>query len=398
VVTACGDVPGPAPADRPDPLAFLSQPQAGFARAQGPWEVRLPADYAAHDEFRSEVWSIKGVLAVRPASADAGRETPTRAVGQAGGQETPARRLGFEIDFLRLSLAPAPPSRRSAWATHQVYLASLALTDAAAGSHRVEERSGRAALGIAGSAQDPARVWLEDWRLAAGPDQSLHLQAATTGAALDLRLVPVKAALAQDRIDLPPLTADAPFHFFVIPRLAAEGTLRLSGEGEERGDPLTVTGSAWLERAFGDVPTPGGRGQTAVDRFALQLDDGRDFLCLRLHRRDGSGTPIPSCLAIGADGATRDYDRRDLSLTPEGDWTSPRDGTRYPVRWRLTVPALELTLALAPLVEDQERTGILRAYSGAVQVTGRDRDGAVGGQGFIALDGYGGTPDRSGAR
>lgn len=425
LATACREVPGPETGGRPEALALLAQPQAGFVRPQGTWEVRLPADYAAHEAFRSEVWAIKGTLVAPPASTDKARGAATgtataaraESSGESGGQErdrrergaqegkgsgleTPARRFGFELVFLRLALAPTPPARRSAWAAHQVYLAYFALTDAAEGSHQVEERIGRAALGLAGSARDPARVWLEDWHLEAGPDGRLGIRAATTEASLDLRLVPVKPVLGQDRIDLPPLTADAPFHFFVVPRLAAEGTLVFEGDGEGGGQRqrLAVTGTAWLERAFGDVPTPQGRGQTAVDRFALQLEDGRDLLCLRLHRRDGSGTPIPSCLAIAADGSTRDYGRRDLRLEPEGDWISPRTGTRYPVRWRLSVPELELTLALAPLVEDQERTGVLRAYSGAVEVAGRGRDGEVSGQGFLELGGYardpaGGEPD-----
>jgi predicted secreted hydrolase len=359
-LAACGETHPPA-AGAPDPLALLAQEGQGFARPDGPWQLRLPADHGAHPAFRSEAWSVAGSL--------------TDAEG---------RRFGFRLVFLRLALMATPPERASAWAANQVVLAHFALTDGPGRISHAEDRASRAALGLSGADASPARVWLEDWSFAQDDDGRLRLTAAADGRSLSLALKPAKPPLKQGEIDLPGLAEDAPFRFYAISRLNAEGSLDLGGK------PLAVSGSAWLDHAWGDVPLP--RGQVALDRFALQLEDGRDLLCLRLHRRDGSGTPIPSCLLVAGDGTTQGFRRRDLRLESTGTWKSPLDGTPYPLSWQLALPAAGLELSLAPLVEAQERDGPLRAWSGAVTVAGRDRNGPVSGQGFVELTGYAGNP------
>ena len=69
-------------------------------------------------------------------------------------------------------------------------------------------------------------------------------------------------------------------------------------------------------------------------------------------------------------------------------WRSPRTGFVYPVEWQLHVG--ERTLALTPLVDDQESDS--RATTGAVYwegaVTAQDA-GADAGHGFLELTGYG---------
>jgi predicted secreted hydrolase len=346
----------------PDALALLAEGDGGFAATAGPWKLDLPADHGAHPGFRSELWSVAGNL---------------------GAED--GRRFGFRLLFLRLALSPTPPERLSAWASNQVYLADFALTNEADARFRTAERVSRAALGLAGSTSAPARVWVEDWSLTADRKRGLELSAGADGVSLSLALSPLKTPLRQGDAQLPGLDRQAPLRLYAISRLAASGELTLAGE------TLAVRGSAWLDRAWGEVPLP--RGQVALDRFALQLEDGRDLLCLRLRRRDGSGTPIPSCVLIAADGTAQPLRRREVTLEPAEDWASPVDGAVYPVSWRLAVPARRLELSLSPLVEAQERTGPLRAWSGAIRVEGRGRDGPVGGSGFMELTGYAGAID-----
>jgi predicted secreted hydrolase len=86
--------------------------------------------------------------------------------------------------------------------------------------------------------------------------------------------------------------------------------------GIERRDRHRVV---WLERAWGALPSTfaGGRGQLAMNRFLLQLDADTELMCLHLRRQAGGGTPVPNCLAIFADGSTRLYQRRELTLEPD---------------------------------------------------------------------------------
>lgn len=338
------------------PLAALLDGSAeGFARPAGDdWSPRLPEDQAAHPDFRSEVWYLTGHLA---GEGDAGP-------------------FGFQLSFFRLALAPEPPARPSAWASNQIYRAHFALTDAASGRFRAFERFGRAALGLAGSQADPPGVWLEDWSLTTEADR-LHLEASAEGAALHLVLAPTKPPVT------PALGGDglaaggaAGFRFFAIPRLAAEGTLAVAGGS------IPVSGSARLDRAWGEVPL--GQGQLALDRLSLQLADGTDVTCLRLHRRGGGGTPVTNCSLIGPGGEVRGFDRRDIRLAAEGaPWRSPRDGSAWPLRWRLEIPPAGLDVQIEPLADDQELDFALRAWSGTVTVAG-----GPGGVGHLELTGY----------
>jgi predicted secreted hydrolase len=120
-----------------------------------------------------------------------------------------------------------------------------------------------------------------------------------------------------------------------------------------------------------------------VNRFALQLDLDRELLCLQLRREDGTGTPIPACALILADGGVQSFRRREIRLEPVERWLSPRTGARYPVAWRLSIPILDLELELAPLARDQEADNRVRLWSGAVQVEGRLGGETIAGHGRI---------------
>jgi predicted secreted hydrolase len=72
-----------------------------------------------------------------------------------------------------------------------------------------------------------------------------------------------------------------------------------------------------------------------------------------------------------------------------GEWASPVDGIRYPLHWRLAIPAVKLVLDITPLREAQELQLGTRLWSGIVSLHGK-RDGrAVLGSGRMDLTGYG---------
>lgn len=349
-----------APGEGPDLSALLSAPSEGFAPVQEAWELRLPEDHGAHPGFRSELWYLTGHLR------------------EADG----APRYGFALALYRLALAPSAPERASDWAATQVYRAHFTLTDPHRRDFRALERTSRAALRLAGASLEPVRVWLEDWSLEVEGD-GLRLRAGGDSVHLDLVLDPVKPALSGDEADLlgGPLGGDRTFHFYVLPRVEVTGTLRL--EGEHR----PVRGLAGLNRAWGEVPLS--RGQLAMDRLGLHLDDGRDLVCLHLHRRGGGGTPIPRCLVVAGDGTARGFGRQEVTLEPRRRWESP-GGARYPVRWRLAIEDAGLDLEIEPVLEAQELDLLVRAWSGAIRAGGTSAGVPVEGWGHLELTGYGG--------
>ena len=338
------------------PLGLLDDLSSeGFAAVSGDWEFRFPRDHAAHPDFRSEAWTLAATL-----------------------EDADGEQLGLQFTLLRLALSPETPEHPSAWATNELYRASLVVGDVAGDRLLAEERLSRVALELAGSDTHPPRVWLENWMLEAD-DTGLALSAATEDLQVALRLEPLKAPVlrpAQGR-------GEAAFHAYALPRLAVRGELLVQGEGRE------VVGLAWLDRAWGAVPIS--RGQQALDRFLVQLDDGRELAIFRLHRRGGGGTPIPTVLLINEDGEVREYGRREVELEPTRHWESPRDGTRYPLAWRLRLPAESLVLALEPLREAQELDMLLRYWAGSLTVSGEADGAPVQGVGYLELTGYADT-------
>ncbi len=108
---------------------------AGFAQAIEPRPLVFPADHASHPSFRTEWWYFTGTL-----------EGPT---GDA---------YGFELTFFRVALRPpSNVSRPSAWGTEQIWMAHLAVTDAAGHRFVARERIAREALDLAGVTEGPLR-------------------------------------------------------------------------------------------------------------------------------------------------------------------------------------------------------------------------------------------------
>ena len=199
---------------------------------------------------------------------------------------------------------------------------------------------------------------------------------------IGLELQNAKPIILQDNGDLFTTSAGAnrAFHFYLMSRMAARGTLQIGL------DTFDVAGLAWLDRAWGAIPLP--RGQLALNRFMLQLDDGREILCLQLRRQDGSGAPITTGLLLADDGSIQRLGRRDISMEVLDYWTSSQDGTRYPARWRLRVPAEAMELDILPYVADQELKLSVRYWGGAVQLEGKANGQNLNGSGYVELTAY----------
>lgn len=347
--------------------SFLEANDEGFARADQPWEYSFPTDHSAHPAYRTESWYFVGHLA-----------TPQ------------GRQFGFQLTFFRFALAPQIKPSSSAWTTNQVYRGHFAITDVAQAEFHAFERYSRAALGLSGAAMKPVRIWVENWHAEMVDNHQIptfQLKASDEEIEMDLRLRSVKPLVLPEGGDLLPTntsnTQNA-FHFYVAPRLAAQGQVKIGSE------VFQVTGHGWLDHTWGAVPVS--RGQLAINRFLLQLGDGREIVALQLHRRDGSGTPITTGILIHQDGSIQRLDRRAIVLEELDEWRSPRDGTAYPNHWRLSIPEQTLDLTITPFISNQEMVMAIRYWGGSVSVSGTADGRSVDGSGHVELTGYNNTP------
>lgn len=339
--------------------------QDGFVRAVAPRPFVFPGDHGPHPGFRTEWWYYTGNL-----------ETAS------------GRHVGFQLTFFRLGLTPRPAARASEWAARDVYMAHFAVTDTATGRFHASERFARAALDLAGARAEPFRVWLEDWSAAAeGPGAlPMRLRAADGPVAIDLTLESAKPAVLHGEAGLSRKSAEPgnASYYFSLTRMPARGTVRFGSE------LLAVEGLAWMDREWSTSALA--PDQVGWDWFAFQLEDGREIMLYRLRRRDGTVDPASAGTVVGSDGAAHPLAAAAFEVETLATWESPRDGSRYPARWRVSIPAAGLDLDVAPALADQELDLAVRYWEGAVRLRGTADGQPVTGLGYVELTGYAGEP------
>jgi predicted secreted hydrolase len=334
----------------------------------------FPRDHGPHPGFRTEWWYWTGQVE----SADA-RARP--------------RRFGFQLTFFRRALVPEPVGRASAWGTHEVYLAHLAVTDVDGRRFHAADRWGRAALDVAGATAGPLRVWVGAWSAEGAPPDALplRLRAADGPVGIDLALTSAKPPVLHGEAGLSRKGAEPgnASYYYSLTRMPAAGTITLDGNA------IPVRGLAWMDREWSTSQL--GAGQVGWDWFALHLDDGRELMLYRLRRRDGAIDPASSGTLVAADGGARTLGPDAVEVTVLDHWTSPRDQARYPARWRVRVPGEALDLVVTPLLADQELILAVRYWEGAVRAEGTAGGRPLGGTGYVELVGYAGGPVGAGS-
>lgn len=340
----------------------------GFERAYAPRPFSFPADHGPHRDFRDEWWYVTGNLD-----------------GPAG------RRFGFQITFFRHGLKREKIARPSHWSGQDIVMAHLALTDVEGQRYTSFQRVSREAIGLAGSAGDPFKVWLDDWSLVAGSAGGFpwHLHAAEEGYALDLDFDPRKPIVLNGHEGLSQKSAEPgnASYYYSITRMAATGTLRIGGAA------LPVSGLAWLDREWSTSMLAD--NQSGWDWFSLQLADGSELMYFHLRRKDGSDDPASAGSWVGLDGHKSPLARDDIAVEVLDHWQSP-GGYPYPSRWRLTVNSTRQRLDIKPVLADQEFRHDAHYWEGAVDVTDTETGQPLG-RGYVELTGYApGRVERSG--
>ncbi len=356
-LSACHEAPTDAPLDLT--AALGGQAEQGFRRATQPRPFRFPRDHSAHPDFRNEWWYITGNLSTEQ-----------------------DQRYGYQITLFRIALAPQPPRSQSHWATNQVWMAHVALTDVSAERHWHEQRLARGAVGLAGQTAPPFRVWLEDWQILGTTEGefpwTLVVHAEQFG--LRLKLHPVKPVVLQGDKGLSQKSEQPgnASYYYSFTRLQTEGEIL---QGDER---FRVSGWSWLDREWSTSAL--GAGQVGWDWFSLQFEDQQELMFYRLRRQDGATDRHSAGKWVMPDGQTRSLAAGEVSLQPLRYWISS-SGRRYPIRWKVAIPALQQQFIVEALVEDQEMATGIYYWEGAVQVTSA-ATGEPLGYGYLEMTGY----------
>lgn len=366
LLPACLSTGCTPPEDTGDRLSVsgrLSGDTTGYARVTTPRALRFPDDHGPHDAYKHEWWYVTGRLRTEE-----------------------GRRFGFQFTLFREAVSPRRVESPSHWATRQVYLAHAAVTDVAGERYFSDERFARGALGLAGAHAEPFRVWLEDWKLSgqAGADGELSAMLAVRGERfgfdLELRSTQPPVSHGQRGMSVKGAAGNASYYYSYT---------RLDAGGLVRADDRTfqTAGEAWLDHEWSSSALK--PDQAGWDWFSLQLSDGAELMVFRLRNRNDPQRDFYSGTFVSPAGDTVRLRDGSIRIRSLGHWTSERTRTRYPVRWRLAVPGLALTLTTSPWLDEQEFAQSFRYWEGAVEVDGERNGMPVSGGGYVELAGYG---------
>ena len=298
--------------------------------------LRFPRDHGAHPDYRQEWWYVTGWLKT------------------ARGEE-----LGFQITFFRTRL-DVETANPSVFTPRQLILAHAALSDPRHGRLRHDERAARTALGLAGSAEEATRVWVDDWSLEVLQDKyRARIKARDFSLELEFN--------AKDK---PVLQGDKGFsrkgagpeeasYYYSRPQLAVGGTVNAD----------RVAGTAWLDHEWSSQYMAA--GAAGWDWCGINLEGGGSLMAFRMRGTDGRTVYAPPL----------------TSFKVLRTWKSPRTGAEYPVE--VIVRSGETELRLQPLMDDQELDA--RASTGTIYWEGAVRALRAGkqvGRGYLELTGY----------
>jgi predicted secreted hydrolase len=330
---------------------LAAAPDEGFERPSPSWELDLPDDHAAHGASRTETWQISAYLRTE------------------GGDD-----LGAQVSFFRLGVTPPGSPPGETWEVRELYRGHVAWLDAASSGSSGEERFARGIPGLAGYDPEAGELRLDNWALAIDGNGFRVQATVLDDARMTLVMVPGKPAVAPGGNG-----AGAPFVGYALTRLAVTGTVD-RGAGDE-----PVSGTAWLDHSWGELPIPGA-GPVAWDRLQGQLDDGSDVSVVRSRRTDGRGSPTLSGAIVAPGGAVSAFDEAALRMTPVRTWRDPATGIAYPVAWRLEGAGMELEVE--PVIEAQSQSFSAPVWNGMVRLNGTRSGVPVTGSGTLQLTGY----------
>jgi len=334
----------------------------GWKRALPGWRYRFPADHGAHRDFKTEWWYFTGRL-----------------------RDGKGREFGYQVTFFREGVRPpgSVPAECAPFIPHDVKFAHFALTDAAAGRFRFQEKISRSAFGAAGFNDGGRFAWIGGWSLGKTRDGGFSLKAAQEEGAVDLLLQPEKGFVIHgaNGISQKADGAGRASHYYSSTRLRTTGRLGLGGKQE------AVTGESWFDHEWSTNSLT--REQIGWDWFSIQLDDGAELMLYQIRRRDGGIDPNSSGTFVLKNGEAVYLGRAEYDLVPGEVWKSGETGANYPVAWQVKAPKLGIELEISTPLPGQELARSLNSYwEGLIEVRGRKDSLPVTGHGYMELTGY----------
>ena len=200
--------------------------------------------------------------------------------------------------------------------------------------------------------------------------------------ALELRAVPQREPVLHGGTGLVHMGPEAGSTYYY-----SRTRLDVTGWIEDAGGRRPVRGPGWMDHQWGEVAN----ARIGWDWASIQFDDGADLMVAVLFYPNGLRPVAAHGTYVDPSGAVTYIHPDDLSITPQGSWTSPDTGVVYPMGWQVEVGWPAMNLELTPYLEQAEFSSSILGVSyweGAVSVVGQRGGGPATGWGFVELVGY----------
>lgn len=199
------------------------------------------------------------------------------------------------------------------------------------------------------------------------------------GTVFDAVLDPVKTLVLNGDGGITRRNEGASNHFSYT-RMSVVGQTAVGGEIEN------FTGSAWMDREFGNWE------ERNWNWFSIQLDDGTELMIYQFYLSAGEPDDCSTGTFVDLEGRSKYLGSEDFEINELATWISEKTGAEYPSRWQIVVPILGIDIEIEPFIADQELdtrgTTMIVYWEGACKVTGTSGGDPVTGRAFVELVGY----------
>ncbi|SDT26979.1 Predicted secreted hydrolase [Halopseudomonas xinjiangensis] len=343
--------------ESPQGFAGLGAQAEGFEQVKAGAALRFPDDHLPHPQFRIEWWYVTANL-----------------------KDQQGRDWGVQWTLFRQAMEPQNQNQAAdGWASAQVWLGHAALSNE--NLHLYADRLARGGIGQAGVSASPFTAWIDHWSLTAPSAGSteeakrlgeLRVRAAADGFAYDLRLHSEGPLVLHGDAGVSRKSQGRQAsYYYSQPFYQVEGMLEVEGE------PVSVTGQAWLDREWSSQPLAA--DQRGWDWFSLHLAGGDKLMLFRL--RSDTGQPFASGSWIAADGTTEAIDPSSISMQELEHQRVA--GRKLPVSWRLQIASRNLDLEVTALNAQAWMGTSIPYWEGPVRVGGSHE-----GMGYLEMTGY----------
>jgi len=345
-------------------LGFVNS-AADWKTAEPGWKYEFPRDHHAHREFKTEWWYFTGNLL-----------------------DKDGHRFGYELTFFRQGIQPATERgpNASRFIVDDLKFAHFAITDVAGQQFRFEQKTSRGAFGEAGFDDGQRLAWIDNWSLTAKGDDIFELTASGAAGAIHLDLQPAKPAVVhgENGVSVKAAGGASASHYYSIPRLETSGSLIVNGNTH------ALRGESWFDHEWSSSQL--GKGQVGWNWLCLQWEDGAELMLYRMRLENGQPDSSSSGTWIAPDGTAAHLRASDFEMTPIAFWKSKASGARYPIGWKVSLPAQHAEFTIQAALENQElRLGPITYWEGAIDANGTRNRQAIRGRGYLELTGYAGT-------